>query len=376
MRFFERLGCERAERCPALAFFAAGAAALVVSSTTTPARSDESAYCRKVRARAAADAALLFAPSAQAQAIKFPRNGTVDSSVTTGTGFQFRAALTWSPLDFYKGFRVLRVGDADCDQHEAMVTAAEIVNQAADYARLPAARDEMQFLDSKQPIWQDIAAKSEQRRAASVTTLIEVNEIRTRIADLERKRAQVQGDVERLEMRGVGQYPAALSSLITAIEENSMRFEREASHVRSLDPWTVTATGGVIPQEKPLDYFGLIQVGYNLGGLVRNGKESRYLEARSEELRSARYELGDQLRRFRDQLTSADAQAKRELAIVNKQASSLAASRAALEHSETANAAHALAVADLALIAVESDRVFLTAWVAKLDSLQGDRHEH
>ena len=353
--------------------FAAGAA-LAVTATSSAAKADDSPYCRKVRAHAAGDAALLVAPTLQAQGVRFPNNGVADAGVTTGTGYQVRAALSWSPLDFYKGFRVIRMGDADCERQEAVVTAQQVLLYGEDYGRLPAYRKQGEFLAARRGAWNAIVAKNDERLEARVTSLLDANEVRGRAAELDLKVAQVGGNIGRLEARGVDDYRGMLSSLMSAVEDTSMRYEREASHLRSLDAWQLSVTGGVTPLYKPLDYYGVVQIGFNLGAFSRNGSETRYLDARAEELRKARYELREQLRRFRQQVRVTSAQAAREVQIVDSKVASLAGARQSLEHSEATNAPHAMAVIDLELMSAESERVFLTALVSELSRLEENGH--
>src|SRR5690242_10656934 len=101
------------------------ATALAVSTfvISASARADESAYCRKVRARATADEALLVAPRVTAEGIKAPSplqaGGKLDPASPT-SGYQVRVGASFSPLNFYKGLRVKEVGEADCEQHETV----------------------------------------------------------------------------------------------------------------------------------------------------------------------------------------------------------------------------------------------------------------
>ncbi|HVH40990.1 MAG TPA: hypothetical protein VM925_01565 [Labilithrix sp.] len=341
-------------------------------ATATAHAEESSPYCRKVRARAASDAALLFAPTVQAQGIKFPNNGTVDSGVTTGAGYQFRAALTFSPLDFYKGFRVKSVGEADCQQHEHIVTTREILMQGSDYGRLPALRKQVEFLDGRRDEMDGTVEKTTERVAAHVASIRDAAEVRARIAVLMRAREQSQGDADRLVARGVEAFHGSLLTLVAAAEQDAMKFEREASHVRTLDAWDLRLTGGVIPQDRPVDYFGIVQVGFNFGSFSRNAQESRYLEARSDEMKKARYELRDEVQKFRAQLKTASAQAKRELAIVDKQAAMLVKDKESLEGSDSAGAAQALALISLDSILVESERVYLNTLITELARLEND----
>ena len=350
-----------------------GAAGLLLAAAVlaagAPARAEESPYCAKVRARAEADASLLFAPTLQAQGIKFPNNGTIDAGVTVGRDYQLRAGATWSPLDFYKGFRVLDVGDADCERHEAALNVQEALAFGIDLGRLPALEKQDRFLESKRPTWEQHLAAAEQRLEAHVASLLEVNEVRARGAELARKHAQVKGELERLRLRGVPAQRGALGSLVAAADERSMRYEREVKHVRSLDAWDLRVTGGVVPHSGG-DFFGVVQLGFNLGAFSRNAAESRYLTARAEELRGARYEAREGVRRLREQARSAVQQARRELEILDKQAARVEQGRALLEGSEAPNAPQARTVIELESIFLESDRVFLTALVEELSRLE------
>ena len=116
------------------------------------AAADDSAYCRKVKARAAGDAALLFAPSVTGQVIRYPsvNGGPVDATgVTTGNGWQGRVGLSWSPLDFYRGFGVLRAGDADCERGNAQIDAQHLLHYGEDYGRLHALKKQAEYLEGR-----------------------------------------------------------------------------------------------------------------------------------------------------------------------------------------------------------------------------------
>jgi hypothetical protein len=336
------------------------------------ARAEESAYCKKVRARAASNAALLYAPTIQAQGIKFPNDGRIDTGATTGTGYQFRASLSVSPLDMYKGARVTRVGEADCKQHDAAAVVRDLVADPADFGRLTALTKQVEFLDSRRAQWEAIGRASDERLAAHVSSLREAAEVQARLAAITRSREHQRGEAARLGAAGVDTPSGSLRALVAAAENEAMRFEREASHVRSLEPWDVRVTGGVIPREGPVETFGFVLVGLNLGTFSRNAAESRYLDARADELRGARYELRDQLARFRAAVKSTAEAARRELAIVNSQLALLASDRSALEHADAPNAAQALALTSLDMILVESERTYLTTLVEELSRVENE----
>lgn len=351
-------------------------AVLAASHTAAEARAEESAYCRKVHARAASDASLLFAPSVTAQAIRFPQTGFLGAGATTGEGYQARASLSVDPLDMYKGTRVLRVGDADCAHHEAQIAAEEVLASGVDAARLPALRREAALLGEARPRWEAIVRTEQARLDAHVANLLETNEIQARATELERRSVQVSGEIAALEAKGVVAPTAPTGALVNAERASAMQLEREASHIRSLDPWHVTATGGVIPQTSPVDYYAIIQVQLNFGAFARNAAETRYLEAREAELRQARYELPDQLRRYRAAIHAASVSANRELEILERQAAAIATAESALAESEAPNAPHARAVLGLDAIVVETERAFLRAYISELSRLESNHASH
>lgn len=339
-------------------------------SIVDDAHADTSPYCDKVRARAASEAALLFAPSVQAQGIKFPNAGAIDTGVTAGQGYQLRAAIVWSPLDFYKGFRVVAAGEADCRAFAATMTLEELLRQGSDYGRLPALRKQGRFLESHRNEWMTIAAKTDDRFAARAISLLEANAVRARIAELARLHASVSSEMELLELRGAAQVATTISQLVEDSDARTMDYEREASHIRSLAPWHFTVTGGVTPHGAPVDYFGVVQVGFNLGAFSRNASETRYLQARSAELAKARYEARDQLRRFREELRTTAARARRELAIVNDKLTALRTAKDALENSEAPQTPHALAVVELDIVFAESERTYLSELASELQHFE------
>lgn len=350
-------------------------ASIALVAVPSGARAEETSYCRKVRARATGDAALLFAPTVQAQAIRFPTGagGTIDAGPTSGSGFQARASLSWSPLDFYRGFGVMRTGDADCERGDAQMTAQRLLHYGEDYGRLHAHRAQAAFLVSRESDVAAIVAKSEERLANHVTSLLDTNELKARASELERKKVFSRSEVSRLEARGVDSYRGDISRLVADVEAKTMKFEREASHLHKLDGWDLRVTGGVVPHDQP-QVFGYVQLGFNTGTFARIASESTYLDARAEELRKARYELRDQLERFQGQLRAMASDARGQRAIVASRISALSAARQALVSSESPNAPHAMAVLDLEILTAEAENVFLTTLISELSTLEDQSH--
>jgi hypothetical protein len=345
-------------------------------TSTRPASAEESAYCRKVHARASADAALLYAPTARAEALKLPTaiqpGGRIDST-GQGNNYQFRAGLSISAIQIYKGTRMTPVADADCAHHEAVFAAQELLSLGMEVGRLAALRSQAAYLESHRAVWEEITHKMDERFEAKTTTLLEATDVRTRAATVARRHAQLGAEIARLEAMGIQGPHASIAQLMHAVDASAMRYEREVSHVRSLDAWDLNVTGGYVPpvMDAPRsDFFGLVQVSYNLGGPWRNAAESRYLAARAEELKDAKYELRRQLVQFREQAKRSSVHAKRELEIVERGLALLKADRAAIESSEAPSVFYARSMLDLELIGAEAERVFLTTLIRELSRVE------
>lgn len=368
----ERLAREQLRRaCAVVATLAVAAAPGIARGA------DDSPYCRKVRARAKSDAALLLAPSLRLEGIRIPvafqrANAGGDASLV-GPQYQLRAGLTVSPLSMWKGLQVLDVGAADCAQFVSAEVAQEVLQQDKDYGRLPAITKQIAYLDEQRASWQALEKTGEERFASNVTTLQQVEEIRVRTMNLERHRAQLEGEKNRLEKAGIKPFHGKLADIARAVEGTAMEYERKASSVRKLDAWGASVTAGYVP---PLlgversDFFGMVQLTHNFGGIFRNAAETSYLEARKDELKNERYELSARISAFRTSLRTVEEQAQKELQVLDARTSALRAGRAALEGAEAGKAAHALALLDLELISAESERIYLTELLNQLRNIE------
>lgn len=350
------------------------ALALAVGSSARAA-STASSYCRKVQARTAGEAALHFAPTLQVQGIQFPQTGTIDAGVTIGRGLQMRAGLSFSLLDFYRGFRLLRAGDADCDQHAALLDVEQLFTHLEELGRLAALRDEAAVLEGANAALAELSATNDERLRAGIITLGQALELRTRIAEIARRRVHVAGEIERLAANDLAVAGAPLA-LTARADRAIVRYEREISHLRTLDAWTLSVAGGVVPHAEGVDSFAVLQLGFNVGGIARYVYEARYLAARQEELRSARYELHENARRFRAQLAALITRSRRELALVEDRRSSLRSIRAALDQADARSAPHALALVRIDLILLDAEAAYLTRLVDELANVaEGTRGE-
>ncbi len=348
----------------------------------TAAGARETSYCKQARARAESDADLLMMPRVLVQGIRFPRGAQqLDSGATTTEGYQLRTGFAFSPVDFYKGRATLRVGDADCRRHETSLDLDAVIARGADGARLRALREQAQFLKARGEDWRALQERAAARLSQRIITVVEFTNVQRFVDGLERKLVQVEGDANQLGARaerpaaselgpsGAGGLPSlTLPVLATRYLDAAVQFEREASSLRRLDDWRIQMSGGVIPQT-PSDWYGSVELSFNLGGLLRGAHEENYVEARSESLKYASDGVETRLRQFRAELGALLDQAQRDLTVVQHSLDVIVATRRALEASESESVAQARDILTIEQLSVESDSVFLRELVNALTTL-------
>ena len=261
----------------------------------------------------------------------------------------------------------------------------DVLGHATESARLSALLQQGEFLRGHTEDWRNISARAAARLSQRIITVVDFNNVQRSIDTLEHKLVQVEGEAEQLkarQLRVAGMLPsasglgsakpapdaAAVPDLASEYFRQSMRYERETSHVRQLDDWKLQITGGVIPLY-PVDWYGTVELSFSLGALVRGQHEERYIEGRSEDLRYARDGVETRLAQFRAQASAALEQARRDLGLVDHSLEVLRATRLALEQSEAESAAQARDLISVEQVSVESDSVFLRSFVGALETL-------
>ena len=355
------------------------AAAAEPSTAPSPAPNAEvTAYCAKVRARAAADAALLIAPTLRAEAIKLPpslqSSGRVDP-VLGGAEYQGRAAVQVSPLRAYKGFKVMDAAEHDCAQQSAATQARDLATDAMETARLAALEKQAAFLASKRPEWEAIAARMQERFAARTVTLVDVDDVNAVTEQLARQQIQLAGEIAKLRASTAsGAARPKVAALRSQVAKSSRRFEESASHIRSLDAWDFTVTAGVVPPifagNASTGVYGVAVLSYDLGGPWHTAAEGRYLDARDQEIRAARSSVLKQLDTMLAVARAVRTQVEGELGVLDRRKTAVTKSRATVEDSESSAAFRQIAVFDLALLEIESERVFLKELAVELAHLE------
>jgi hypothetical protein len=357
-------------------------AALTVGSAivcgTGQARAQVSPYCEKVQEQASSDASLLVAPRLFVQEIRFPQSGLVDAGTTLGNGFQTRAGLSYSFADLYKGLALRHLADADCAAHDASETAEDVIKYGEDRTRLAARQAQVEFLRSHRDEWRGAEERATERLSQRVITIVEFDTLFRYIDALDHKLVEAEGEVHRI----LATQPRHLSSespdvLAERYVLRAITLERESAHVRMIDPWDFKVTGAVIPvTQGSVDWYGMAELGFNLGGIARAGAERRDIEAREAELRHAGYELQQQMQRYRAENEAALDQTRRELEVVDRNVTLLTDARSALEGSGAAGVGHAQDLLAVEQLSAEADSVFLRALIVTLTEMTRDQHDH
>jgi hypothetical protein len=342
--------------------------------------SDDDLYCRKVHDRAWADAAPLIFPELVSEAFRVP-NGTVDPQLSGGEGtYQLRVGLAYAPTDIYRGAKTLRVASADCALQASRLQMDEAMPAAGDIGKNAALQKQANYLDEQREQWRRIEKTARERLAVRGITFTDFDELKKRVTQLERKRAQVRGELERIRAEQLPAVTRPLAAIASAYAERSAAYEREADDARFAQAWQFRITGGVVPlqltssgnmiKNNRVDWYGLVELRIRLGAAAGDGG---YLRARADEVQAARYEIPQKIAELRSQLVAALREAREELAAVNEQLRSTHETITLLEHSDADRAAHAVAMLSLDVIDFASDSLYLHTLIEELAAALGER---
>lgn len=346
------------------------AAATVVPAT---ARAQDSAYCRRVRAEAASEAARLMTPRLVLQGLRFPSGLTgLPLTGADGTGsdpFQARAGVAFEPLELVKGVELLRASDEDCEAQAARVLLEGFAEHGEEAARLPALRAQVAFLRSKEQAWKALVTTQEQAFAGQAITVFELNQVRNRALLLERRLTQAAGEAERLAARGYRGPEAPVQEVADRWRRHALLLEGQRAGMRGLSSWNLRFTGGVVASSQAPDWYGMAEFSVHLGAFAQDVFDRRALRARADELRTEQGGVERRATEVEAHLRLLEAQARHELGLVEEQLSSLGAIRASLQRTESPNATWAAALLATDELLAEAERAYLAAFVDALSAM-------
>ncbi len=349
----------------------------LLASTTV---GDATLYCRRAHARAWADASPLVFPQLVGEGFRYP-TGTVDPQLVGGVGtYQLRVGLAYSLTDLYRGVKTMTAASADCALEESRVDLDQVLPAAGDIGKHEAFRKQVAYLDEQRPRWLSIQKIAGERLAVRSITYTEFSELRKRVTQLERKSAQVRGELARVQAEQVGVIDRPLNEISRTYVERSGVYERRTDDARFVQAWQFRISGGVVPLQlndaggvvgsNRMDWYGLIELQIRLGALSGDGG---YLSAREAEVKSARYEVPQKIAALERQLNAALVEARAELVAVDEQLRATNDAINVFQHSDAERAAHTISMLSLDSIEFSADSLYLRTLVEQLISAIGGR---
>jgi hypothetical protein len=323
-------------------------------------------YCERVREAGRSTAAVLLGPRVGVQAIKFPAGGDLVLGQTTGQTLasetQFRGYTQYSVTDAVHGILALKLGEAECRRQSLAQPLEDAIHVATDQGRRNALSREVEFLRENEEVVTSLERDAEARQRAEVGTLQELIEIQTLASAFRTQEAETEDELSRLDASALHEAAQPLTKQATEYERASMDVERLGSRIRQVSPWTFSVGVGLAANTViPVDWFGTVELSYNLGGLVQNAAEPRLLSARERELQSATYELVYAARVVDAALGQSVERLKRQISVLEKEVEGLRAEVTLLEGSDAPGRLTLIAVVKLRLLVLQAELVYSRA---------------
>ncbi|MCB9594466.1 MAG: hypothetical protein H6719_17165 [Sandaracinaceae bacterium] len=350
---------------------------MIALAIATPAGADaqDSPYCRRVRAEAESRAFLMFSPRLAVQGLHVPLvGGTTGTGIVQGQEWQARAALSFSPMDMIRGAYVLDQASADCDRRIVGEEIQRALSIGTSYGRSHSLRAQLSYLQSQQPAIEQLLADAQAARDEQLITMHQLNDVRLRANAIARRMQSLEAEIERLDEddadRGATERP--LRAQLDDYEGRSIDLARAQSDLRRLNPWQINVSAGIVPLST-FDWFGAVELSYNLGGIAQQFAEDRAVEARADEIREASYEVRHEVERFEERMRTSTRDLRDALRLLDAQAELMDEQRDLLTRTseETAEAQHSLRMVEMNRIELESDRVYRRTLLAEREAISG-----
>lgn len=375
MLYGVRMTTVRQRSSAAWLLWAAAGLAVLTSSPALAGGTDQ-AFCERARASAASDASLLLAPRVSLQAIRVPSERSIDPAELFGenSDYQLRAFVSYSLANAWAGKLTLDLAEAECQRQAAQAALSEAVRTGTDHGAIAALRAALGYLDENRALVERIRKQAEVRHARQLTNVMQLDDVRGLSLQLERKHLEMTQELQRLERNQASDGNAPLGTLVSSYERASADYEDSAASLRRVRRWDVSIRAGVIPAPE-VDYYGAIELSYNLGDLFQAAAESRYLAARKAELREARYELPNQAVRLEEQLAASDELLRKELELREGELRWLEQQMGLLEQSETPEKPHLMSIAELRRLLLQTNIIYTRELLGQHGAWTAGRHD-
>lgn len=322
--------------------------------------SSAAAYCRKVRARAQADAALLSMPKVGLRALRFPFGTLADEGLpwNEDRSAQLRAFLSVSPIDIYRGAQIRSAADLDCVRYATEQGIAYFLAHGDQHVHAVALREKAAFLEQRTREADSYVAAAKERIQKGIITLSAFNEVLAAHEALVRALLTAKSAVRQQQVRNVTPPRLDIEQSRRDFVRASMQLERQLSHIRSLDSWRVDLRGGILARDG-VDYFAMAEISYSLGGPSHTSNEDRYLQARTDELQQAPGQLAYESSIATKQTQEKVDAAKSQIELLQRRLHVLQDAHNALSSSDAPRASHYAALFALRKTALEAEIVYL-----------------
>jgi len=341
-------------------------------SRRSPADQPLSSFCRRTKARAETHAAKLEWPSLAADLMRAPYV-VADPSLAIPIAqseaiMQLRVAANFSVTDFLKARKVREVAEAECDVHAAEEALRAIAIMTPDIWTLQALEARKAYLEAHKAEWDGRLALATTGLHSRAWTLDEHEMIASRVDTLERDLADTSGRVQQLKSRLVSMPAGDWDSMRSVAFERAVRAEQRRSDLELMDGWNVgLSAGALVPfSSTGPTAIGGVHVTYNLGHTAMKAAESRFREARTEELDQAPYEAPSSLARY-GAISRATLEAlETQLATAEVRRQRVEGTLHLLKSRGAAMVPRVIMALELEIMAVEADRVYLQTQITTM----------
>jgi hypothetical protein len=297
----------------------------------------------------------------------------MDLGPATSNNVQLRVGFSYSPLDVYRGFKVMGHGDADCLAFESRALLTRILTDGLDGIEAAAHREQVNYLEANQGQWQALLGKAQKRLDARVITLLEFEDFGRRVEDFEHRLEASKAAVARADARGATSSQHGLLAMERTYVSRQRDLDGIESSLHRLQDWNLRMVGGAIPMlDQRVEWFGWMEASYNFGGLFQRPQENNYLRARQRELQDATYEYPARLEVLRREADAMLNHGRRELALADQHLAFLERIASSMGPKETPTASQEMDLISMERISAVSERLYWSALVTELTAFIGN----
>lgn len=262
---------------------------VIVATLLAPARAraepKDDGYCEYVEGAAAATAAPLVAPQLFGQFGYVEQSASAVTPSGDSSNLRVLAGVRYSITNIFAGLATKSRAHADCQRHGVLTALTGVTTGRALAARIKVYEDAR---TEAERILHELEAAVESRQATAqdlVATRLRVEELRTLTANARRELAALPVADER-----------PVGTLISAFRSADADLERREGTLRTLRAYDVNVRFGadrfLEGPNQQTQYFGVVEVGVNLGAIWLGSANGRAAAGRRRYARTDPQQLG------------------------------------------------------------------------------------